>query len=82
MHEIELLHTIRTIWLNRVTLNLARGANIREDVRAQLEHFFSLLEQAVETGDPSWIDPVLSTWPIPIYPRNYAAHLRDLPRNA
>jgi signal transduction histidine kinase len=62
MHEIELLHNIRNIWLHRTTLTLARGANIREDVRAQLEHFFSLLEQAVETGDPSWIDPVLSTW--------------------
>jgi signal transduction histidine kinase len=62
MREIELLQTIRYIWLNRVTLNLARGANIREDVRSQLERFFSLIEQAVETGDVTWVDPVLSTW--------------------
>lgn len=62
MHEIDLLRTIRNIWLHRVTLNLARGANIREDVRSQLERFFSLMEQAVDTGDTTWIDPVLSTW--------------------
>ena len=62
MQEIELLHAIRSIWLHRVTLNLARDANIREDVRAQLEHFFALIEQAVDTGDASWVDPVLSTW--------------------
>jgi signal transduction histidine kinase len=62
MDEIELLRTIRNIWLHRVTLNLARGANIREDVRLQLERFFSLMEQAVDTGDPSWIDPVISSW--------------------
>jgi len=62
MYEIDLLRTIRPIWLNRTTQTLARGANIREDLRAQLERFFSLLEQSVDTGDPAWLDPVLSTW--------------------
>ncbi len=62
MHEVELLRTIRTIWLNRTTQSLARGANIREDVRVQLERFFTLLEQAVDTGDPAWLDAILSTW--------------------
>ena len=62
MHELELLRSIRNIWLNRTTQSLARGANIREDVRAQLEHFFTLLEQAIDTGDPAWLDPILSTW--------------------
>lgn len=62
MHAIELLRTIRNIWLNRTTQTLARGANIREDLRAQLERFFSLLEQSVDTGDPAWLDPILSTW--------------------
>jgi signal transduction histidine kinase len=62
MQELELLRTIRNIWLNRTTMSLARGANIREDVRVQMERFFALIEQAIDTGDPAWLDPVLSSW--------------------
>lgn len=62
MLEHELLHTIHPIWLTRATLSMAKAANIREDLRAQLDQFFSLLEEAVETGDSAWLDPVLNTW--------------------
>ena len=62
MDETELLRTIRPIWLHRTTLSLAKGASVREDLRAQLERFFELLEQVVETGDPNWLDPLLNLW--------------------
>jgi signal transduction histidine kinase len=62
MQETDLLKIVKPIWLNRAIQSLARGANIREDLRVQLETFYSLLQQAVDTGDPAWLDPVLSTW--------------------
>ena len=62
MDETELLRTIRPIWLHRTTLSLGKGAGVREDLRAQLERFMELLEQVVDTGDVSWLDPILTTW--------------------
>lgn len=62
MQELELLQSIRPIWLNRTVQVLARGANLREDIRTQLEQFFHLLEEAIETGNPNWLDPILSVW--------------------
>ena len=47
MDETELLRLIRPIWINRTTLSLAKGAGVREDLRAQLERFFDLMEQVV-----------------------------------
>jgi signal transduction histidine kinase len=62
MDETELFRLIHPIWINRTTLSLAKGAGVREDLRAQLERFFELMEQVVDTGDPSWLDPLLSVW--------------------
>jgi signal transduction histidine kinase len=41
---------------------MARGAGVREDFQHQLENFFDRLLQAVETGDPAWVDPILFDW--------------------
>lgn len=62
MREIDNLRALKSIWLNRVTASLARGTNVREDVRSEMERFFSMLEEVVETGDPAWLDPILSSW--------------------
>lgn len=62
MSEIELLRTIQPIWVNRVVQSMARGAGLREDLRLQAESFFTKLEQALETGDPAWFDPILTDW--------------------
>ncbi len=62
MNETELLRAIRPIWMQRIPLTLAKGANLREDLRAQLDRFYDLLEQAVETGDPAWLDSLLAEW--------------------
>lgn len=78
MYEIELLHTIQPIWLQRVTQSLARGANLREDLRTQMERFFSLLEQVVDTGDTAWLDPILSTWATSLTQSDLEAGLSNL----
>ncbi len=62
MNELDLLSSIRPIWLHRVLQSLARGSVLRDDLRQQLERYFSLLEQAVKTGDPAWLDSILSVW--------------------
>jgi len=60
----ELLHRIRTTWLNRVTNSMARGAGVRENFQAQMSRFYDCLIQAVETGDPAWLDPVIYDWAV------------------
>lgn len=61
-NELVLLQTIRPIWTHRVLQSLARGAGMREDLRDQLNQFFNLLEEAVNTGDPAWLDSVIEVW--------------------
>lgn len=62
MDETELLRTLRPIWINRTTLTLAKGAGLRDDLRTQLDRFYDLLLEVVDTGDPAWLDPILGVW--------------------
>jgi signal transduction histidine kinase len=62
MEELDLLVNLRSMWLERAVQLLARGSNSREDVRRLLEHFFDLLIQSIETGDPAWLDSILNEW--------------------
>lgn len=56
------MESIRESWLNRVVGAMSRGTGTREDWRGQMERFFTLLSQAVESGTPSWLDPIISDW--------------------
>src|SRR3990172_6472871 len=62
MSAQDLLLSIRSTWLHRVAHTTARGADVRANFEKELEQFFSLLEQAVATGDPAWMDSILSDW--------------------
>jgi len=62
MNIQNLLEKIRDTWVHRVSHDMARGAGVRENFEKELARFFNLLEQAILTGDPSWIDPVLYDW--------------------
>jgi signal transduction histidine kinase len=53
---------IRKKLIRRASQNLARGAGVRESFEGQLERFFDLLEQALVTGDPAWMDAVVYDW--------------------
>lgn len=62
MSAQDLLAKIRSAWLHRVAHSMARGTDVRVNFEKELEQFFSLLEQAVATGDPGWLDSILSEW--------------------
>ena len=62
MNENQTLKLIRSTWVPRVANRMARGQEVRESFRLQLERFFDQLEQALITGDPGWLNPVLDTW--------------------
>lgn len=62
MQESELLQSIRSTWLNLMIQRMARGSGLREDFRSQLDQFFDMLVQVLETGDASWFDSILSSW--------------------
>lgn len=62
MTTIDLLAKIRPAWQVRALRRLARGEGLRESLQKQLERFFDLLIQSVETGDPAWLDPLLAEW--------------------
>ena len=53
---------IRKKLIRRVTQNLARGADVRENFEAQVERFFDLCGQALASGDAAWLDPILYEW--------------------
>src|SRR4030067_1673376 len=56
------LEQIHSPWLSRVSHHLARGAELRENTIQLLDRFFSMVMQAVQTGDPAWIDRILDEW--------------------
>jgi signal transduction histidine kinase len=62
MRIIEALTQIRSVWLTKVSHRLARGEDLRENLEQSLSRFFELLIQAVESGDPDWLLPVLDEW--------------------
>lgn len=62
MQELELLSSIRPVWLQKTTQKLARGLGLRADLQFELERFFDLLTQTLETGDPVWLDSLIQMW--------------------
>ena len=58
----ENLARIRPILQKRAAAILARGAGVRENFQEQLTRFFDLLEQALESGNATWLDPLLYDW--------------------
>jgi signal transduction histidine kinase len=62
MRVVESLESIYRPWLFRVTRQLARGEELREYFEGLLGQFYNRLHQAVETGDPAWLEPVLDDW--------------------
>ena len=62
MKVVESLELIYRPWLLRLTRQLARGEELRGYFEDLLIQYFNRLHQAVETGDPAWVDPVLDNW--------------------
>lgn len=62
MSAIELLGQIKAKWVARVSQDLAKGEGVRASFNTQLNRFYDLLLQAVETGNPEWLAPLLNEW--------------------
>ena len=57
-----LLAKIQPAWKKRLGYALAHGASVRVDFNEQLERFHEMLAQALASGDPGWLDPVIYDW--------------------
>jgi hypothetical protein len=58
----DLLKEIREPWLDRISHKIGRGEEGRILLVDELNRFYDLLIQAVESGDPGWLKPVLIDW--------------------
>lgn len=57
-----ILKSIHDPWLDRVMQKIGRGEVGRAFLADELERYFELLLQAVESGDPGWLNPILIDW--------------------
>ena len=62
MAVTDLLLTIKTIWLAQLTLVMTKAVVMRDDLQTELDRFFTAMIQSIESGDPGWLDPLLSDW--------------------
>ena len=62
MSIVEYLAKIRPGLIVKASHLLARGESVRESFEVQLGEFFDLLQQAVVTGDPAWMNSILDKW--------------------
>jgi signal transduction histidine kinase len=62
MSNQETLSQIRPILQKRAANSLARGLGVRENFNDELAKFFDLLEEAVLSGNASWLDALLYDW--------------------
>ena len=62
MTTSQLVFKVRPALIRRSVFAIARGAGAREDFEEQLRKFFDALEQAVDTGDPTWLDGIIREW--------------------
>ncbi len=62
MQEINLLRSIRPLWIETCVTAIAQGGDIREDLNDQLTLFFDALSRCVEMDDPHQLDGIMSSW--------------------
>jgi signal transduction histidine kinase len=62
MNKISLLQEFQPIWLEDISNILTQDQEIGQDLRSELDKFFALLIRVVETNDPTWLEPLISTW--------------------
>ena len=58
----EILINLYPIFEKKVVHELIRGSLLKNEISDQFSLFFNHLIQAIETGDPSWFDPLLTSW--------------------
>jgi signal transduction histidine kinase len=58
----ESLAEIYRPWISRISKSLARGEELRADFEQLLDEFYNRIVQALNSGDPNWMDALLDTW--------------------
>lgn len=58
----KILQNLFPIIENRVVLELTKGSLLKDEITDQFQSFYKHLLQTVETGAPSWFDPLLKEW--------------------
>ena len=58
----EILNLIKQDWLTRVSEQLSTREGVRVGFQALLIPFYDLLERAIETNEPIWLDSLLDEW--------------------
>ncbi|MGW8250906.1 MAG: sensor histidine kinase [Anaerolineales bacterium] len=53
---------IRPVWIHTTTLRMAQTDSLREGFGAQLELFYDHLIQAVKSGEPAGLEPLVDEW--------------------
>ena len=56
------LRDIQTTWIQVISQQLATGEAVRNSFTEQLHRFFDLLILAVDSGDPTVLNPLLDEW--------------------
>ena len=62
MKAQESLAVIYKPWLSRTARSLARGEELRADFEELLAEFYDRVLQALNSGDPNWMDSLLDSW--------------------
>lgn len=62
MGIIDSLKQIRSIWLDKISHRMARGEGVRDSFLRELDQFYALLLQAIDSGNPTWMDTLLDGW--------------------
>ncbi len=62
MATLDSFRRLHPLWVQRIANVAARGATVRATFLKELERFFNLLEQSIESGDPAWMDGLLYDW--------------------
>ncbi len=57
-----LLTTLRPRLIDRAGHSLARGEGLRAIASDRIANFYDLLQTAVESGNPEWLNPCLQEW--------------------
>ena len=59
MGIIDSLKQIRSMWLTKISRRMARGEGVRESFLRELDQFYTLLLQAIDSGNPTGMDTLL-----------------------
>lgn len=62
MAILQSLKQMRPLWTEKIARELASEEGVRAGFKEQLERFYDLLEQTVETGNIAWLDALLYDW--------------------